>query len=87
MVLDPHGLGPERSYSQITYSDFQDVHKQYRPTLPSSDTFENLEDLRLNTIPATLRQRQDDGCVYLEKVELQILGEYRRYLDDCTIFS
>lgn len=79
MVLDNYGLGPERSFHEISYEQFNNVLKLYTPTLLTTDTYENFEDIRLHTLPETLRQRQAAGCPFLEKVELQILGEYRRY--------
>ena len=80
MPLDDYGLGPERAYGEITYEDFYEICRRYGPTLPTNDSFENLEDLRLHTIPETIQQRKAAGCAFIEKVELQILGEYRRYL-------
>lgn len=79
MVLDSYGLGPERSFNEISYEQFHEVLKLYTPTLLTTDIYENFEDIRLKTLPETLRQRQTAGCAFMEKVELQILGEYRRY--------
>ena len=79
MPLDLYGLGPERTFNEISHVEFQEVLKQYSPTLLTSDIYENLEDIRLHTLPAQLRLRNAEMGAFLEKMELQILGEYRRY--------
>ena len=51
----------------------------YAPILSIMDTYASFEDVRLKTLPATLRQRKADRCVQMEKVELPVLGNYRTY--------
>ena len=77
MPLDSFGLGPERSFDQITYLDFQHLCSNYGKA--NRDTFENLDYFRLSTVPEILQQRKQDGCPFMEKSELQILAEWRRF--------
>ncbi|KAK0510870.1 hypothetical protein JMJ35_006422 [Cladonia borealis] len=79
MPLDSFGLGPERSFGQITYLDFQHLCSNYGKA--NRDTFENLDYFRLSTVPEILQQRKQDGCPFMEKSELQILAEWRRKHD------
>lgn len=76
MPLSGFGLGLERSFSEITYSDFRDLCDNYRAA--DGNNYENLDYFRLSTIPETLQQRKQDGCPFMEKAELQILAEWRR---------
>lgn len=76
MPLDGFGLGPERSSSKITYDNFIDVCSKF--AVKDRETYENLDYFRLKSIPEILQQRRLEGCVFLEKTELQILAEWRR---------
>lgn len=76
MPLGGFGLGLERSFSEISYSDFRDLCDNYRAA--DGNNYENLDYFRLSTIPETLQQRKQDGCPFMEKAELQILAEWRR---------
>lgn len=76
MPLDSFGLGPERSFSKITYADFKNICEKYGAL--ERDTYENLDYFRKTSIPEILMQRRRDGCVFLEKTELQMLAEWRR---------
>lgn len=76
MPLDSFGLGPERSISYITYDDFKSICDRY--TTNERETLDHLDYFRRTSIPETLAQRKQDGCVFLEKTELMLLAEWRR---------
>jgi hypothetical protein len=59
----------------ISSADFGDVLSRYEKHVPSKLT--DLDHLRFDVIPSTLKSRSEDGQAWLEKEELQQLVDWK----------
>jgi hypothetical protein len=63
------------AFDRISNDDFGQILAQYPETVPSK--LADLEEQRLSTIPATLKERNAKGNAYLTKNELAKLVDWK----------
>ena len=63
------------AFDRISNDDFEQILARYPETVPSK--LADLEEQRLSTIPATLKERNAKGNAYLTKNELAKLVDWK----------
>ena len=63
------------AFDRISKDDFEQILAQYPKTVPSK--LADLEEQRLSTIPAKLKERKAKGNAYLTKGELATLVDWK----------